>query len=184
MKKSLILLLTLILSPLVAGLYGVLHDQLTYTICHEYYTRYKFFQFGLVGDIGKEAILPEPRSGVAMVGFMATWWTGVIVGIGNGLVGLIHKDSKVMFAMIVKATLITLTITFITGLIGLAYGWLYLSRTSVDWWLPDNLIDKKGFIIVGSMHNFSYLGGVLGLCAAKIYQIIVATRSRRPVASS
>src|SRR2546421_307370 len=105
MKKSLIFLVTLILSPLVAGLYGVLHDQLTYTICHEYYTKYKFYQFGLA-DIGTEAILSNPRLSVAIVGFMATWWTGILIGIGNGMVGLMHKDNSVMIAMIFKATLI------------------------------------------------------------------------------
>lgn len=45
--KLLSFLLIIFVSPFIAGLYGVLHDQLTYTIAPEYYTKFKFYQFGL-----------------------------------------------------------------------------------------------------------------------------------------
>jgi hypothetical protein len=69
------------------------------------------------------------------------------------------------------AIVVTIIIAFTTGLIGLAYGKFYLADTGVNWWLPDNLIDKKNFIAVGSMHNFSYLGGLTGLIAGIIYSV-------------
>jgi hypothetical protein len=31
------------------------------------------------------------------------------------------------------------------------------------WYIPENLQDIKAFISVGEMHNFSYLGGLIGL---------------------
>lgn len=40
MKKFLMFLLTIALAPLIGGLYGILHDQLTYTISPEYYTKF------------------------------------------------------------------------------------------------------------------------------------------------
>lgn len=177
-KKIYAFLLTIFLTPLLAGLYGIIHDQFTYTICHEYYTKFKFYQLGLV-DMGTEAILPDPRIAVAAVGFMATWWTGVFIGIGNALVGLLQKDNKIMLKMILKATLITIIITVLTGIVGLCYGKFYLAKTGVNWWLPNNLIDKEAFIAVGSMHNFSYLGGAIGLFAGMAYQTIYAIRSRK-----
>ena len=84
------------LAPLIGGLYGILHDQLTYTISPEYYTKFKFYQFGLM-DIGNEAIFPNTRIEVSAVGFMATWWMGLPIGLILGLVGLVHKDNKQMF---------------------------------------------------------------------------------------
>ena len=33
------------LGGLLAGLYGVVHDQVTYSISQEYFTRFKFLQF-------------------------------------------------------------------------------------------------------------------------------------------
>jgi hypothetical protein len=155
---------------MIAGLYGILHDQLTYSISPEYYTKFKFYQFGLM-DVGSEAIFPNPRLEVSAVGLMATWWMGIPIGIILGFVGLIHRNGKQMFNATFRAFLMTILIAFITGLIGLAYGKLHLAYTGVDWSLPKNLIDIKNFIAVGSMHNFSYLGGLIGLVGGIIYSI-------------
>ncbi len=158
------------MAPLIGGIYGILHDQLTYTISPEYYTKFKFYQFGLV-DSGSEAIFSNPRFEVSIVGFMATWWVGLPVGMILGLVGLIHQNQKLMFRITMKAILITMMVAFLTGLIGLVYGQLYLAKTGVNWWLPQNLIDNKNFIAVGTMHNFSYIGGLLGLVTGIIYSL-------------
>jgi hypothetical protein len=170
MKKFLTLILIIAIAPIIGGLYGILHDQLTYTISPEYYTKFKFYQFGLM-DMGNEAIFPNPRIEVSAVGFMATWWMGLPIGLILGLVGLIHKDHRQMFKVTMKAILITVIVAFATGLIGLAYGKFYLADKGVDWWLPENLIDTENFISVGSMHNFSYLGGLFVLIAGIIYSI-------------
>jgi hypothetical protein len=167
MKKFLILLLIIGLAPLIGGIYGILNDQLTYTISPEYYTKFKFYQFGLIDLVNGT----NPRIGVSEVGFLATWWMGLPIGLILGLVGLIHKNSKQMFYVSLRAILVTVTVAFITGLIGLAYGKLYLVDTGVNWWLPENLIDTKNFITVGSMHNFSYLGGLTGVIAGVIYSV-------------
>jgi hypothetical protein len=171
LKKTLIFNLILFLSPLVAGLYGILHDQLTYTISPEYYTKFKFIQFGLI-DKGEEALIADPRISVTCVGFLATWWTGIFVGLGHAIASLIHKDNKIMWRMACKGTLVTLLVTLLFGLLGLTYGKFYLTETGVNWWLPDNLIDKENFIAVGSMHNFSYLGGLFGLIAGIAHQLV------------
>ena len=167
MKKFLILLLIIGLAPLIGGIYGILNDQLTYTISPEYYTKFKFYQFGLE-NLANDTY---PRIGVSAVGFLATWWVGLPIGIILGFVGLIHKNSKLMFYVSLRAILVTIAVAFVTGLIGLAYGKFYLVDTGVNWWLPDNLIDTKNFIVVGSMHNFSYLGGLTGMIAGVIYSV-------------
>ena len=156
------------LAPLIGGLYGVLHDQLTYSISPEYYTKFKFYQFGLM-DGGDEAIFPNPRIQVSIVGFLATWWMGIPIGLILGLVGLTLQDSRQMFLTTLKAIIITIFVAFMTGLLGLAYGELYLADAGVNWWLPENLNDTKNFVSVGSMHNFSYLGGLTGLIAGIIH---------------
>jgi hypothetical protein len=168
MKRILLLLLIIGLGPIIGGLFGIIHDQLTYTISPEYYTKFKFYQFGLM-DIGNEAIFPNPRLEVSAVGFMATWWMGLPIGLVLGLVGLTINNNKKMFLTVIKAFVLTTIVAFATGLIGLAYGKLHLADTGVNWWLPNNLIDKKNFIAVGSMHNFSYIGGLTGLIAGIIY---------------
>lgn len=52
---------------LIAGVYGIVHDQITYSISPEYFTRMKFAQFHIY-----ESALPEPWL-LAMIGFRASW---------------------------------------------------------------------------------------------------------------
>ena len=58
------------LGGLLAGLYGIVHDQITYSISSEYFTRLKFAQFSYA-DFGF-----PPRILVGEIGFLATWWVG------------------------------------------------------------------------------------------------------------
>lgn len=169
-SKAVAFVIIIFLAPIIGGIYGIIHDQLTYTISPEYYTKFKFYQFGFM-DIGNEAIFPNPRVQVAALGFLATWWMGIPIGIILAFVALSLPSGSRIFAVTLRAFLITILVAFITGLIGLLYGKLRLAKTGVDWWLPENLIDKDNFIAVGSMHNFSYLGGLLGLISGIIYII-------------
>ena len=57
---------------LVAGGYGILHDQITYTLSPEYFTLLKFAQFRQADFGFSERVL------VAEIGFLATWWVGLI----------------------------------------------------------------------------------------------------------
>ncbi|MCU0874407.1 MAG: hypothetical protein MUE50_18895 [Pirellulaceae bacterium] len=59
-----------VLGAIVAGVYGILHDQVSYSISQEYFTRLKFLQFRYA-DFGW-----SQRVFVAEIGFLATWWVG------------------------------------------------------------------------------------------------------------
>jgi hypothetical protein len=182
MKKFLVFILIIFLACLLAGAYGIVHDQLTYTISNEYYTKFKFYQFSLVED-SDVTIVPDPRLAVSLVGLMATWWMGIPIGVLLGMIGFIHADAKSMFIITMKAFLITIMVAFATGLAGLAYGFLVLGEQPASafghWYIPDNLVDFKNFIAVGSMHNFSYLGGILGLVAGGGYSVWKRTENRK-----
>lgn len=177
-NKFSIFILILILSPLIGGIYGIIHDQLTYTISPEYYTKFKFYQFGFAVS-GDEFIPDSPRLFVSGVGFLATWWVGLIIGIILGLVGFIHKDGKTMMNITIKAILLTIMIALIVGVTGLLYGKFHLAETGVRWNLRENLIDKENFIAVGSMHNFSYLGGLIGMIISIIFSVFQNNKIRK-----
>ncbi len=139
LKKILTLLLIIVIASVIGGIYGIVHDQFTYSnFSGKYYTKFKFYQFGLM-DTGNEAIFPNPRLYVSIVGILATWWMGAIIGSILGLVGLVHKDSKQMFRSLV-------------------YGKLYLAGVGVSWPLPENLIDRNNFIAVGSIAQLQLPG--------------------------
>src|SRR5262245_37428369 len=57
---------------IVAGGYGILHDQITYAISPEYFTKLKFEQFHCANFGFSERVF------VGVIGFLATWWVGFV----------------------------------------------------------------------------------------------------------
>jgi hypothetical protein len=166
MRKFGVFSITVFLTIVIAGLYGIVHDEITYSISPEYFTKLKFIQFGFEpSDFGGH------RATVAVIGFLATWWVGLIIGIILASVALIYPDHVSMRKAITRA----IPIIFITAILFSFFGYLqgkyYLTKAGVDWWLPSNLEHKDDYIIVGAIHNFSYLGGGAGLIFGLVYVI-------------
>ena len=166
MRKFGIFTSTIFIAIILAGLYGILHDQVTYSISPEYFTKFKYRQFGF-----EPLWFGGHRQTVAVIGFLATWWMGLLIGIILGSAGLIFRDYTTMRRKINKAIKIVFITAIIFAIIGFLWGKYYLIRTGVNWWLPDDLYNKNDFIVVGSIHNFSYIGGVAGLLFAVVYMI-------------
>jgi hypothetical protein len=160
MRKYGILTQTIFFSIILAGLFGIIHDQVTFSICTEYFTKFKYRQFNFKAeDFGSD------RLTVTAIGFLATWWIGMFIGIVLGFTSLLLKDSNMMKSVVIKSLQIIFLITIFFSFLGFIYGRYYLTQKGVDWWLPGDLNDLKGFITVGSIHNFSYIGGIIGLMA-------------------
>ena len=106
------------LGAVLAGCYGALHDQISYTISPEYFTKVKFEQFRYA-DFGW-----PPRIMVSEVGFLASWWVGMIGGWILARVGLdqLPADKRK------KDIAIAFSIVFITallfGIVGTSLGYL------------------------------------------------------------
>jgi len=100
---------------------------------------------------------------------------GMLIGIIFSFATLSIKPYKLALSAALKVLLLTVFITFLIGLMGLSYGYIFLAGQAkenfVQWHLPANIIDLNSFIMVGSMHNFSYLGGLTGLIAGIVYLV-------------
>ena len=182
MRKLATFFIVVLAAIVIASLYGVGHDQVTYTISPEYYTKFKFIQFNLA-DSGAAQHMTQPRSAVVMVGVKATWWMGMYIGLIIGLVALVYRNPDRMFASSMQALGIVLGVAIITGAIGGWYGHNILAKKGVDWWLPNNLVHRTEFITVGSIHNFSYLGGLIGLVLAIVFLLVKKARLRKRAAA-
>lgn len=166
MRKFGVFAATTFIAILLSGLYGIIHDQVTYSISPEYFTRFKFQQFGI-----DPARFGGHRITVGLIGFLASWWMGIFIGILLGLTGLIFRHHKIMRRVIMNGIKVTLVTTILFAVLGFLWGGLYLVKAGVDWPLPDGLVDKNHFIVVGSIHNFSYLGGIAGMLLAIMYMV-------------
>lgn len=149
---------------LVAGVYGILHDQITYSISPEYFTKFKYSQFGFEPEW-----FGGHRPTVAVIGFLATWWMGLFIGVILGSLSFIFPTHKTMMKVLRKAIILVLVISITASIAGFFYGKFYLAGKAVSWWLPEKLANRDAFIIVGSIHNFSYAGGLVGLISGIVY---------------
>ena len=166
MRKFGVFTATTFIAILLSGLYGILHDQVTYSISPEYFTKFKYQQFGF-----EAAAFGGHRQTVAVIGFLASWWMGIFIGILLGLTGLIFSNYKIMRKAIMNGIKVTLITAILFAIFGFLWGKYYLLNAGVDWLLPEGLADRNNFIIVGSVHNFSYLGGVAGILFGIIYMV-------------
>ncbi len=98
------------------------------------------------------------------------------IGIFQGLVGLIHKDYKSMFKYVTKAIFITLGVTVLFGVIGFIVG-KFDNQDFSNCCFPYKIQDGKSFMVVGSIHNFGYIGGEIGAFIGIAYQIIMKRKA-------
>ena len=156
-----------LLGALVAGSYGLLHDEITYSISAEYFTRMKFLQFHYA-DFG----LP-PRVFVAEIGFLATWWVGFIAGWFLARVALPAFSLTEARAPILRGFAIILVCALAGSLLGSGLGLLRGPNGDYSSWqgfvTAHGVIDLPSFVRVAYIHNASYLGGLVGLVIALVY---------------
>lgn len=144
-----------LLGGLAAGVFGILHDQITYTISPEYFTRMKFDQFRNA-DFGF-----PPRILVAEIGFLATWWVG--------LLGTWFLARIAMVKSADPATEVARAWVKITGITLLAAGSGYFLGPSLLTFRPEwsdalsvmKVTQPVEFCQVAGIHLASYTGAFL-----------------------
>jgi len=155
------------LGCVIAGLYGALHDQISYSISPEYYTQFKFYQFNVPPQL-------HNRLGAAAVGWRATWWMGILIGafvIPTGLI--VRREWKDCFSLTLKSFVIVTLTAFVIGFGALGISFFTIHAGAIpSWACSDDVVDKVNFARVGTMHNFSYLGGLIGIATGIAYLII------------
>jgi len=154
------------LGAVIAGLYGIVHDQITYTISPVYFTRLKFKQFHYA-DFG----LPL-RVFVGEIGFLATWWVGLVAGWVLARVTAPHAEPRRVLALSLRGFAIIIGFAVAGAAITFAYDVLrtpdpessrfakFAHRIGVN--------DIPAFTRVACIHNASYLAGFLGVITAGI----------------
>jgi len=162
-----------LIGAVIAGLYGVVHDQLTYSLSPEYFTRFKFHQFHYA-DPGLES----PRVFVAVIGFLATWWVGLISGWMLARFAVLEDGEMLPICLIIKHFFVILATAILAGTLGWGWGlWRSSTGYAANWlsWMDDLQIhDRVAFMKVGYIHNFGYSGALLGL----LFAILLLYRSK------
>jgi hypothetical protein len=184
-KKLLVYVLVIFLAIVAAGFYGVVHDQISYTVAPEYFTKFKFIQFGLTDTPASE------RVRASIIGFLASWWMGLPIGLLVGAAGFIHRGPQRMLKVSLWSIMIAAGFTLCFGLCGLVYGYLQTRHVELaqyqNWFIPEDVTDLRRFLCAGYMHNASYLGGAFAIPVAWAFHVVTLLRARegaRPVAEA
>jgi len=164
-KKLLLALLLFIIACLLAGLYGVVHNQVSFTVAPEYFTKFKFYQFG-VHDLQASTSRPISSRGLASgIGWAASWWMGLVIGVVLIPLGLVIPGPARYFWSMVRVFGLVILTTLVVGLLALLVAFVIVDPetvTEIERY-GNQITDDAAFVRAGTMHNFSYLGGVIGI---------------------
>jgi hypothetical protein len=156
-----------VVGAIAAGAYGIVHDQVTYTISPEYFTNLKFDQFAWA-DFG----WPR-RVFVGQIGFLASWWVGLIGGWFFARAGAAGLPPAVRWPLVAKSLAGVLGLAALFGIGGWLWGAVVASGPGLAHWeffrRELELSDLPRFVIVAHIHNGSYLGAALGALGAAIF---------------
>lgn len=139
------------IGALVSASYGVIHDQLTFSISREYFSQFKFVQFAWAD--------PRPALGergfVAVIGILASWWVGAFAGWFLGRIAIWRTGEPLPISQGLQAFarifVWAVSLGFLAGILAPSSG------------TPEIAI---AFNRVGQIHNFGYLGAAIGLIHA------------------
>ncbi len=170
MTKLGLFALLLIAACLVAGLYGALHNQVSYTVSPDYFFAFKFRQFAIPEGL-------HNRVGASIVGWYASWWMGLCIGLPVLSIALIMPDAKSYLFFGLLAFAVVAVTALLVGLGGLVYAYLAIPEAAMaDYWCPAGVADRSAFVRAGVMHDCSYLGGAIGIITASVFLVLARNR--------
>jgi hypothetical protein len=170
MNKAGMFLLFLPVAVVTAGLFGMIHNQISYSVSNEYFTKFKFIQFRRLDSTIHERIR------AAEVGFLASWWMGIPLGLVCGSAGFIQRSPDLMRRALILSVPVIVLLTLAIALAGLVHGWRQTGTVNLasyrHWYVPANTQELRRFLCAGYMHNAAYIGGALSIPAAWIFHLI------------
>lgn len=151
---------------LLAGSYGMVHNQISYTVGPDYFHAFKFLQFRIPEEL-------QDRTGAALVGWRASWWMGLVIGIPIAVMSLGIPLAALAHGAFFRASLLVLSITLGLGLVSLA-----VDPPMAHIRVPAQAADPIGFGRAAMLHNTSYLAGLIGLLIGLIYMGVQLRRGQ------
>ena len=151
----------------IAGAYGIAHDQITFSIGPEYFTEFKFQQFFYLPKTQPERVI------VTEIGFLATWWVGFFAGWFMARLSIPHMPWRNAARLSLKGVGVMMVTSALCAVI--AYLWAPTRQEDprMEKWdgmfAGRDVIDSVAFAQVGYIHNASYLGGLIGLILALVW---------------
>lgn len=159
MVRIFILISLIFCGTLISCLYGILHDQITYTISSEFYNLVRFPTQNIASDAA--------RWGALQIAVINSWKIGFIISLIVAVTGLIHFNNRKIIRFTLESfLLVVITAASITCL-GIIVGFFHQFDESR---LAETIVQKSNFLLVQSIHNSTYIGGLIGMFVGIYWQ--------------
>jgi len=173
MRRVSLILLSVLFACFIAGTFGAVHNQISYTVAPSYFHDLKFNQFAIDPSL-------HNRLGASLVGWYGSWWMGLLLCAPLNIVGLFIRGDRDFARAFILSGMLVVVIALLSGLSGLAWSFNSVDYDSLPLWLAISEIeDPVAFARAGAMHLWSYLGSVLGLIASMGMMIMIARKPRK-----
>lgn len=167
MKRLLLFIGMIAFACLLAGSYGMLHNQISYAVGPDYFHAFKFHQFRI----------PDAQHGpigAAMVGWAASWWMGLVIGVPIAAMSFgipnLPQATKAFALAAIGVVLLTLALGLVSLLVPPPMEFIPV---------PPDAADPIGFGRAAMMHDTSYLAGLIGLVVGLVYMGYKVWHARR-----
>lgn len=115
------------------------------------------------------------RIGASWIGALASWWMGLVLAVSVYLVALLVKGDPAFVRAFLIAAVLVVSVTFLMGLGALAVAHMIFAPGNLPWWMDGwDVRDPIAFARAGQMHNFSYMGGLIGAVVGVVWVIWAA----------
>jgi len=159
----------ILFATLAAIAYGIVHDQVTAHLCVEYFT------------IAHPPVFPTRSPFLLGIGWgiIATWWVGLLLGIGLAAAARLGPMPRQGLAdlrtSIIRLMLISATLACLAGALGAVLLASGVTRLDEAWAARIPPGSQVAFTAVAWAHDASYASGLLG----GLWLIVRTVRERR-----
>lgn len=151
----------------IAGFYGILHDQVTFTISPEYFTKVKFKQFDYVNFGFGNRVL------VSIIGFLATGVAGFFIGWFLGRKYIPYQEKSIARKNINNGFILVFLSSILCSNGAFIFGYLANPGPHLKFWQNTfefyDISEGWSFVRVAYIHYGSYAGGLIGLLYTFIF---------------
>lgn len=117
--------------------------------------------------------------GASIVGWNASWWMGIVIGIFLVPIGCVVPGAKRYFLAVLRSYAVVALTALTVGLAALLIAYISIKDQSVGEIVRYGkaISHPVEFARAGTMHNFSYLGGLIGIFTGIIWIVIERKRT-------
>lgn len=153
----------ILLSVIISSIFGVFHNQVSFSLSNEYFTNFLFYKFSI-----SDFEIKNDNLNAAIIGVLGSYWMGLILGLIYAILYFL-LNTKQNFTLIIHALFINVLVSALGGIIGYIIAHNIVPFQKTDIWIDFGIQYPQEYYEANSIHSGSYLGGFIGIIISVFY---------------